>query len=108
MLEFPREGLNLRKSAVFCENLRFGHSLSPYFRPLKRPQREDKLLAKRPRLQAVQLFDSRLVKAEPEQIKGDGRNRMGTKGSVKFMTDCSPLHPMLSEEPPPQPLPDVL
>ena len=24
MLEFPGEGVNLRKSAVFCENLRFG------------------------------------------------------------------------------------
>ena len=34
MLEFPREGVNLRKSAVFCENLRFGLSVtlgpSPY------------------------------------------------------------------------------
>ena len=30
MLEFPGEGVNLRKSAVFCENLRFGLSLSPY------------------------------------------------------------------------------
>ena len=29
MLEFPGEGMNLRKSAVFCENLRFGRSLSP-------------------------------------------------------------------------------
>ena len=29
MLEFPGEGVNLRKSAVFCENLRFAHSLSP-------------------------------------------------------------------------------
>ena len=29
MLEFPGEGVNLRKSAVFCENLRFGLSLSP-------------------------------------------------------------------------------
>ena len=37
MLEFPGEGVNLRKSAVFCENLRFGLSLSPYFRPLKHP-----------------------------------------------------------------------
>ena len=36
MLEFPGEGVNLRKSAVFCENLRFGLSLSPQFRPLKR------------------------------------------------------------------------
>ena len=36
MLEFPGEGVNLRKSAVFCENLRFGLSLSPWFRPLKR------------------------------------------------------------------------
>ena len=36
MLEFPGEGVNLRKSAVFCENLRFVLSLSPYFRPLKR------------------------------------------------------------------------
>ena len=36
MLEIPGEGVNLRKSAVFCENLRFGLSLSPYkFRPLK-------------------------------------------------------------------------
>ena len=30
MLEFPGEWVNLRKSAVFCENLRFGLSLSPY------------------------------------------------------------------------------
>ena len=32
MLEFLGEGVNLRKSAVFCENLRFGLSLSlsPY------------------------------------------------------------------------------
>ena len=29
MLEFPGEGVNLRKSAVFFENLRFGLSLSP-------------------------------------------------------------------------------
>ena len=29
MLEFPGEGVTLRKSAVFCENLRFGRSLSP-------------------------------------------------------------------------------
>ena len=29
MLEFPGEGVNLRKSAVFCENVRFGLSLSP-------------------------------------------------------------------------------
>ena len=28
MLEFPGEGMNLRKSAVFCDNLRFGLSLS--------------------------------------------------------------------------------
>ena len=28
MLEFRGEGVNLRKSAVFCENLRFGFSLS--------------------------------------------------------------------------------
>ena len=27
MLEFPGEGVNLRKPAVFCENLRFGLSL---------------------------------------------------------------------------------
>ena len=27
--------MNLRKSAVFCENLRFGRSLSPEFRHLK-------------------------------------------------------------------------
>ena len=31
--------MNLRKSAVFCENLRFGFSLSPWFRPLKRSRR---------------------------------------------------------------------
>ena len=36
MLEFPGEGVNLRKSAVFCKNLRFGRSLSPQFRHLKR------------------------------------------------------------------------
>ena len=35
MLDFPGEGVNLRKSAVFCENLRFGLSLSPSLRPLK-------------------------------------------------------------------------
>ena len=29
MLEFPGEGANLQKSAVLCENLRFGRSLSP-------------------------------------------------------------------------------
>ena len=29
MLELPGERVNLRKSAVFCENLRFGLSLSP-------------------------------------------------------------------------------
>ena len=29
MLESPGEGVNLRKSAVFCENLRLGPSLSP-------------------------------------------------------------------------------
>ena len=28
MLEFAGEGVNLQKSAVFCENLRFGLSLS--------------------------------------------------------------------------------
>ena len=28
MLEFPEEGVNPRKSAVFCENPRFGLSLS--------------------------------------------------------------------------------
>ena len=28
MLEFPGEGVNLRKSPVFCKNLRFGLSLS--------------------------------------------------------------------------------
>ena len=33
MLEFPGEGVNLRKSAVFCENLRFG----PSARDLKAP-----------------------------------------------------------------------
>ena len=38
MLEFPGEGVNLRKCAVCCENLRFGLSLSPEFRPLKRAQ----------------------------------------------------------------------
>ena len=36
MLEFPGEGVNLRKSAVFCENLRFGLSLSPYPKNLVR------------------------------------------------------------------------
>ena len=35
MLEFPREGANLRKSTVFCEDLRFGRSLSPQFRHLR-------------------------------------------------------------------------
>ena len=30
MLEFPGEGVNLRKSAVFCENLRFGRSLATW------------------------------------------------------------------------------
>ena len=35
MLEFPGEGVNPRKSAVFCEDLRFGLSLSPEFRHLK-------------------------------------------------------------------------
>ena len=35
MLQFPREGVNLRKSSVFCENLRFGLSLSPQFCHLK-------------------------------------------------------------------------
>ena len=29
MLEFSGEGVNLRESAVFCENLRFARSLSP-------------------------------------------------------------------------------
>ena len=29
MLECPGEGVNLRKSVVFCENLSFGLSLSP-------------------------------------------------------------------------------
>ena len=29
VLEFPGEGVNLRKSAIFCESLRFGLSLSP-------------------------------------------------------------------------------
>ena len=38
MLEFPGEEVNLRKSAVLCEHLRFGISLSPQFRPLKRAQ----------------------------------------------------------------------
>ena len=38
MLEFPGEGVNLRKAAVFCESLRFGLSRSPQFRPLKRAQ----------------------------------------------------------------------
>ena len=36
ILEFLGEGVNLRKSALFCENLRFGLSLSPKFCPLKR------------------------------------------------------------------------
>ena len=40
MLEFPGEGVNLRKSAVFCENLRCGLVMSPHFCPLKRAQRE--------------------------------------------------------------------
>ena len=35
MLEFPGEGVNLQKSAVFCENLRFGLSLSPWVCHLK-------------------------------------------------------------------------
>ena len=35
MLEFSGEGVNLRKSAVFCKNLRFGLSLSPQVRHLK-------------------------------------------------------------------------
>ena len=39
MLEFPGEGVNLRKSAVFCENLLFGLSLSPYVRHLKLGQK---------------------------------------------------------------------
>ena len=30
MLEFPGEGVNLQKSPVFCKNLHFGLSLSPY------------------------------------------------------------------------------
>ena len=29
MLEFPGEGMNLRKSVVFCENLRFGLPKDP-------------------------------------------------------------------------------
>ena len=41
MLEFAGEGVNLRKSAVFCENLRFGLSLSPQVRHLKRALRVD-------------------------------------------------------------------
>ena len=45
MLEFPRKkGVNLRKSAVFCENPRFGLSLSPYLRPLKRTLSNGKYL----------------------------------------------------------------
>ena len=34
MLEFPAQTVNLRKSAGFCEKLRFGFSLSSQFRPL--------------------------------------------------------------------------
>ena len=37
MVEPPGEGVNLRKSAAFCENLRLGLGLSPWVRPLKRP-----------------------------------------------------------------------
>ena len=35
MIEFPGQGVNLRISAIFCENLRFGPGLSPQVCPLK-------------------------------------------------------------------------
>ena len=37
MLEFPGEGVNLRKSSVFCENLRFGLSVTLVPSPQARP-----------------------------------------------------------------------
>ena len=37
MLEFPGEGVNLRTSAVFCDNLRFGLSLHLRFVLLSTP-----------------------------------------------------------------------
>ena len=38
-VKFPVLRVHPRKSAVFCENLRFGCSLSPQFRPQARPKK---------------------------------------------------------------------
>ena len=45
MLEFPEEGVNLRKSALFCENLRLGPSILCHLgsvRHLKRALRQER------------------------------------------------------------------